>query len=76
MASKGQFEIKLAAATLPGWPCPRCGGFGTLPDGKLSMNSEGMTFTPPTKCSTCNGVGRVKLVAFTEEELKRKPPNA
>jgi hypothetical protein len=55
--------------TKPGWPCPSCGGMGTNCDGSVSMSMTEMRIRPASKCHTCRGKGRVKLTAFTDEEL-------
>ena len=53
----------------PGWPCPSCGGLGTNADGQFSMSHTEVRLRPATKCGTCLGKGRVKLVPFTDAEL-------
>jgi hypothetical protein len=71
MAGSDEFEIKLTASERPGWGCPNCHGLGRLADGSLSISGTEIRGKLRTKCSVCNGHGRVKVVAFTEEELKR-----
>jgi hypothetical protein len=52
-----------APKPLEGWPCPACGGLGRGQDGYLHMHADGSSEVKlGTKCGTCGGKGRVKLV--------------
>lgn len=44
----------------PGWPCPKCRGLGNMANGCASWAPGEHRYTPPTKCSLCDGVGRVE----------------
>lgn len=43
----------------PGWPCPKCHGFGHMCDGGGSYGPTEIRITRPTKCHLCDGTGRV-----------------
>jgi DnaJ-class molecular chaperone len=40
-------------------PCPACGGRGHNDDGISKYSTEETVYQAPTKCSTCDGCGRV-----------------
>lgn len=56
----------------PGHQCPNCGGMGTNADGMVSFSGSEVRMRHPSKCALCNGRGRVRIVAFTDEEWARE----
>ena len=61
-----EFVIKLDSKPKPGWPCPKCHGMGTMMDGACSISAEEIRITPPSKCSLCNGKGRVNVTPIDD----------
>jgi hypothetical protein len=54
-----EIVIKFDPKPKPGWACPKCGGRGHMTDGSGSISPTEFRYTPPSKCSLCNGCGRV-----------------
>jgi hypothetical protein len=65
-------EFVIKTRPKPGWPCPSCGGLGTMANGSVSIEpgEHGCSIRVKTgsTCPTCLGFGRVKIVPFDEAE--------
>ena len=65
-SSIGEYVIKHDHTPKPGWACPSCGGRGDNGDGSFSMSYEETRIRPATKCTLCNGKGRVLVTAIPD----------
>src|SRR6185437_3519777 len=55
-----------------GVPCPYCHGLGHHLDGRSVWHGDGTSeHTPPTPCSFCRGMGRVKVMPLDDEPAEK-----